>query len=223
MTRRENMKKWLLLFLPAFCLGVVIGCFFAEKTRKNRERALQICTEKQHKRQPEKSPLVLLSCGRESPFCPYFRVIRRENTLEILFSFCPDSRDREQFLNEMKQEYPELSRSGKQEFSRFFSRPEFFPGGIFSFLRPEERYRTDSLETGICRSGNRIYLLWEIPAGDPGSEGKSAAFETKAPVKTEAALEKTTGRDSLSRWLPLSILLVCIVVGFLLILILKRR
>ena len=154
---------------------------------------------------------------------PYFRVIRRENILEILFSFCPDSRDREQFLNEMKQEYPELSRSGKQEFSRFFSRPEFFPGGIFSFLRPEERYRTDSLETGICRSGNRIYLLWEIPAGDPGSEGKSAAFETKAPVKTEAALEKTTGRDSLSRWLPLSILLVCIVVGFLLILILKRR
>ena len=119
---------------------------------------------------------------------------------------------------ELKQKYPELSRMESKGFSRLSARYEFFPGGPFYGSLPSELYRAGHFELGFGRFGERVFAAGKIPLAvlrpqDASPVSQSVIDGSREPSRGWAA----------SRWTPLAILLVCIVLGFILLLLLNRR
>lgn len=219
------MKKWILLFLPAFCLGVYLGCLLAKRTLERREKNHPACAVLYHRKTKPLSELFSF-CEKESPVRPYFHLVRNGTHWDALSSFCLPPRKMDEFLTEVKQSSPDLIPFRGPDSAPFLTRYEFLPGGLFSLLRPDEWYRTGRFALGIHRPGNRVFLRWNIPdAPQASAEGKSTqgSGQTIATAKKTEQPAASAVPETRSRWLPLSILLVCIAVGFLLLLILKRR
>ena len=144
----------------------------------------------------------------------YLRIIRGKDGPKLLTSFCLSPSGKTLFFSELQHFSPEGIRLELQDFSRLLSLDEFLPGGVFRTLRPEERYRNNFFELGYSRLGERIYILESI--SEPVSGLREPTSFSDPSCSGPAVSEEIP-------WIPVSILLVCIVLGFLLLLIQKRR
>ena len=173
------MKKWILLFLPAFCLGVYLGCLLAKRTLERREKNHPACAVLYHRKTKPLSEFFSF-CEKESPVRPYFHLVRNGTHWDALSPFCLPPRKMDEFLTEVKQSSPDLIPFRGPASAPFLTRYEFLPGGLFSLLRPDEWYRTGRFALGIHRPGNRVFLRWNIPdASQASAEGKSSLMSDK--------------------------------------------
>ena len=206
------MKKWIPFFLMAFCAGMVIGGFLAKYIQ---ERGMRTDRESDRADSRKQSYFSGFAAHADIPLNRlYLRIIRGEDGPKLLTSFRLSPSGKTLFFSELQHFFPEGLRLERRDFSRLLSLYEFQPGGVFRTLRPEEWCRNSLFELGYSRLGERIYIL------EPISEPVSGLREpTSFP---DSSCSGTAVPEEIP-WIPVSILLVCIVLGFLLLLIQKRR
>ncbi len=209
------MKKWIPFFLIAFCAGVVIGGFLAKRALEHgRMRMPREFGRLYHRQTSPLSQLFMQTLDSSGRL--YLRMIRGvDGSVRLLTSFCLSPAAEVSDFSTLRRILPGLSRMDRRDHSLLLSCSEFLPGGVFHAFKPDEVYRLDSFEMGYSRSGKRIFLLEPIP-----DEGAGVSAST-----CSLAGDDRTGREDSSEthWIPLSVLLVCIVLGFLLLMIQKRN
>lgn len=207
--KERNMKKWIPIFLIAFSAGILIGGFLAEKTRERRMRSPRKCETLSCR--GTALPILFSGSANRGPGGLYLRINRNEDGLTLLISFSLSSPEKNSIFCKARRINPEavlLSRRTKS--SRLLSLSEFLPGGVFREWKPDEICRSDSFELGYSRLGRRIYLLENIP-------------EEKSALSESPFFPAGKGISSETHWIPVCVLLVSIVLGFLLLAIQRRR
>lgn len=206
------MKRLIWFFILVFLAGIAIGGFLAKR-------------ELERGKSP--NPGTGLSRDCLSVFLSHaglcsgglcLQAERNRNDLDFFISYRLPPSEKKCILRSLKQKYPELSRMETKGFSRLSARYEFFPGGPFYGSLPSELYRAGHFELGFGRFGERVFAAGKIPIAvlrpqDASPVSESVIDGSREPSRGWAA----------SRWTPLAILLVCIVLGFILLLLLNRR